>query len=210
MTTTTKTVSARLLEKYRYSNVEYIDWWDYIWAQFQEELKEKYHIEADDKGFRFSGFCSQGDGASFEYRVHSEDSDKFLRVSGLADHYPAMLRLAEDDACLLSIKSYRSSGNYSHECMVSADIVAECWADQYDAERQPLEYDIAVINDERVQHELGDFEKAVTDFMRDLMRDLYRQLEQEYDYLTSDEAVTDYIRDCGLDEDEDEDDEEDE
>ena len=36
---------------------------------------------------------------------------------------------------------------------------------------------------------IGDAESIVTDALRDLANWLYRQLEQEYDYLTSDEAV---------------------
>ena len=36
---------------------------------------------------------------------------------------------------------------------------------------------------------VGDAEAVVTDALRDLANWLYRQLEQEYDYLTSDEAV---------------------
>jgi hypothetical protein len=35
----------------------------------------------------------------------------------------------------------------------------------------------------------GDAETTVSDCLRDLANWLYRQLEQEYDYLTSDEAV---------------------
>lgn len=36
---------------------------------------------------------------------------------------------------------------------------------------------------------IGDAESIVTDALRDLANWLYRQLEQEYDYLTSHEAV---------------------
>ena len=33
------------------------------------------------------------------------------------------------------------------------------------------------------------------EFVRDLMRDLYKSLEEEHDYLTSDEVIAEYILD---------------
>ena len=40
---------------------------------------------------------------------------------------------------------------------------------------------------------IGDAESIVTDALRDLANWLYRQLEQEYEYLSSDEAVDEML-----------------
>jgi hypothetical protein len=41
--------------------------------------------------------------------------------------------------------------------------------------------------------ELIDFEKESTEVFKNFMRKLYRDLEQEYDYLTGDDAVAEAI-----------------
>lgn len=196
MTTETKLkpLSAKLLEKYRYCNVEHDEWWEYTYEDFTTEMREKHHVEVHD--LRFSGFWSQGDGASFDYKVRGEDVVPFLRTSGLADHFPMMLKLAEDPShYMLDIKSYRSREmRYVHSNMVNAEITTESWAADYNFESQALEYAIAEINDAAVGAEFEEFEKAVNEHMRGLMDDLYKRLEEEYDCLTSDEAVEDTIR----------------
>ena len=53
---------------------------------------------------------------------------------------------------------------------------------------------VAVTREGKVAQDIsGDVESIVTDALRDLANWLYRQLEQEYDYLTSDEAVDEML-----------------
>lgn len=47
--------------------------------------------------------------------------------------------------------------------------------------------------DELLDKEVSDFENAISDQWRTYMDDVYRKLEEEYDHLTSDEAVWDTI-----------------
>lgn len=196
----TKPISAELLEKYRDCNVDYDDWWRDTYAEFTEDM-EKQHIEISD--IQFSGFWSQGDGASFKYKITGGDVAPFLRASGLADHFPMMLKLAEDPNGLLSIRSVRYRDHYVYSNMIHCDIEVLRWEDEYRDDRE-LERAIARINDEAVEAELPDFEKAVNEHMRGLMDELYSKLKQEHEYLTSDEAVEDAIRanEWHLDEDE--------
>jgi hypothetical protein len=54
--------------------------------------------------------------------------------------------------------------------------------------------DIEVTRDGPFSQEIaGDAEVIIINALRDLAKWLYRQLEQEYDYLTSDEAVDEML-----------------
>jgi hypothetical protein len=47
--------------------------------------------------------------------------------------------------------------------------------------------------DKELDNEIVDFEKQSIEIFKNHMRELYRKLEQEYDYLTTDEAVRETI-----------------
>lgn len=125
----------------------------------------------------YSGFSSQGDGASFsatyEYavggagaiRAHApRDTD----LHGIADALQAVQRsnffqLAAD---------VRQRGRYCHEYTMAVDVERDSptW--------QPM---------------TDGAEDTVIEAMRDLARWLYRQLEREYDYQTSDAVVDEVL-----------------
>jgi hypothetical protein len=126
----------------------------------------------------FSGFWSQGDGASFEGSYsHAKGSPRKIR-----DYAPKDAELHRIADALHAIQrrnfyqlhagiSHR--GRYYHEyCMV-----------------------ISVERDSPVYQDMtADAEDAVTEALRDLARWLYRQLEREYEFLSSDEVVDQSIR----------------
>ena len=98
----------KLLEKYRYFNVEHIDWWDSTYDCFKEELKEKGIYVSR---MYFSGFWSQGDGACFE--GHLDDAQTFLDTNFKPDEYPTIRKLLHAGG---SVKfSSEHSGHYYHE-----------------------------------------------------------------------------------------------
>jgi hypothetical protein len=122
----------------------------------------------------FSGFASQGDGASFEgalgfatgaraaIRAHAPQDSELHRI---ADALQAIQRrnfyqLRAD---------INQRGRYCHEYSMSIAVERDSPTDQ------PM---------------TADAEDAVVELLRDLARWLYRQLEREYDYQTSD-TVTD-------------------
>ena len=66
-------VQAKVIERLRLFNVEYFAWYDCEIDSWKEELETLGFIDAD---IRFSGFGSQGDGASFTAEI---DLDYWLK-----------------------------------------------------------------------------------------------------------------------------------
>ena len=176
---------AQLIEKYRYFNVECGAWWDYTYDQFFERML-KQGIRVTD--IYFSGFYSQGDGACFEGFI--EDTKKFLATNFKPDEYPMIRKLLEHGG---DVKfRCQHSGHYYHENSVAFDIdndifgyVLPITTDFHDQ--------IVLAWDEALSLEMEEFTKDSKEIFRRHMRDLYRELEQEYDHLTSDEAVWEAI-----------------
>lgn len=191
MDTTAETkVSDALIEKYRHINVEHDEWWGSTYEMFKEDMSNK-GIEVDK--IYFSGFCSQGDGACFEGRVC--DWPMFLESLGYTEN---LLHRFAKDTWRFSVKH---SGHYYHEnCttfsedMPNPDGESDDWfIETYCMYNDP--------DDLRGKAELAvlrtfDYEAMTNEFVemfKENMRDLYRRLEEEYDHLTSDEAVKETI-----------------
>ncbi|MFN8680294.1 antitoxin of toxin-antitoxin stability system [Paracoccus sp. P2] len=173
---------------YRDSGFDY-DWYDAVYEDFQRIAEilgidfKTHSIRLMGGGSRqeprifFTGFWSQGDGASFEchyaYRKNAPVEirshaplDKTLH--GIADALQAVQR--RNFYQLRAEATHR--GHYYHEyCMaISVTRDSPTWQDM-----------------------TADAEETIIEAMRDLARWLYRQLEREYDYLSSDEAVDETI-----------------
>ena len=178
-----------LIEKHRDINTDY-DWWDCTYDHFAEDMRIK-HIEVDK--MQFSGFWSQGDGASFT--GHITNSKAFMETHDLTETYPTVMRYLNKGGNLFLFVA-RTSHHYVHENTVSAEL-----RDPYYTNfRDLLSSDDGGIRDAVISHwdtlldeEIGELQSHVTEIIRDYCVDLYRRLEKEYDYLTSDEAVWDAI-----------------
>ncbi len=174
-------IKAKVLDSERDSNTGSEYWSDSIVEDFISVAKcFGFEIESDD--IRFSGFGSQGDGASFTCRVNVKywqsahksakrlkgyaPSDKVLHA--IHKRYQQIAKgltgITEE-----TVDIYRNSSRYSHECTVSA-----------------------VINDE-TDTTPKHLDSYILDEAQELMKWLYKQLEKEYDYLRSDQAVTETI-----------------
>lgn len=172
-----------ILDRHRDINVEH-DWWDCVYSDFTEDMKA---VGIAVTRMYFSGFWSQGDGACFEGRV--DDWRLFLKSLGYTDEL--MVQHFADHASF----SVSHSGRYHHENCTRFD--AEFYLpDQYVDEEHFLEYYgfgeelrdaalIAVLS----KFDGRTLEDEFTEAFKGHMRDLYRRLENEYEYLTSDEAV---------------------
>ncbi len=173
-----------LLEKYRYINVEYTEWWDCVESDFIEDMKQ-VGIQVD-KTY-FSGFWSQGDGACF---VGSLDNALTYLNHHHVDQFPMLRKLIEMGGTVWATSDHR--GRYYHSSSVS--INAECEA-FWQCANPKSELQEAVIQrwDGMVDKEIVDFEAALAEQWRTYMDDLYTKLEEEYDYLTSDDGVWDTL-----------------
>lgn len=176
-------MNPELIEKYRHFNVEYTEWWDCTYDDFKSDMAEKFITVRD---MSFSGFWSQGDGASFIGYIHN--NKEFLRVHDISeDDYPAIHRLMAHDGSF-SIDINRSMSRYVHENTVSAEIVA---AEGFVHILPSDDFRDHIISqwDEELNREYDRLQEEVTSIIRDYCRQLYKSLKEEYCYLTSDEAV---------------------
>jgi hypothetical protein len=173
-----------LLEKYRYINVEHNNWWDCVESDFVEDMKQ-VGIQVDK--IYFSGFWSQGDGACF---VGSLDNALTYLNHHHVDQFPMLRKLIEMDGTVWATSDHR--GRYYHSSSVS--INAECEA-FWQCANPKSELQEAVIQrwDGMVDKEIVDFEAALAEQWRTYMNDLYTKLEEEHDYLTSDDGVWDTL-----------------
>ena len=125
----------------------------------------------------FSGFHSQGDGASFAGSYsHARGTAKAIRAHAPRDeelHRIAdQLQTAQRKNFYQLAAGITQRGNYCHEYSMAIEV-----------ERDSTTW----------QPPTDDAEDAVTEAMRDLARWLYRQLRQEYEHLTSDAAIDEIV-----------------
>ena len=173
-----------LIEKHRYINVEYNNWWDCVESDFIEDMKQVgIHVDK----IYFSGFWSQGDGACF---VGSLDNALTYLNHHHVDQFPMLRKLIEMGGSVWANSDHR--GRYYHSNSVS--INAECEA-FWQCANPKSELQEAVIQrwDGMVDKEIVDFEAALAEQWRTYMNDLYTKLEEEHDYLTSDDGVWDTL-----------------
>ena len=152
------------------------EWWDCTIDNFVEKMGELgIDIDKEKKyGYQveFSGFHSQGDGASF---VASIDVLKFLREHRLTKEYWMLYLNLKKENCWLSI-SIDQSYYHKHTMLASLD----------------LDVNWDVISDEKynkLDKMAEDLAAHVLEICRDYASDLYHDLEKEYDYLLSEECI---------------------
>jgi hypothetical protein len=165
------------------------DWYDAVFEDFQRiadilgiRLKTRpvrlmRGGTRQDLRIMFTGFWSQGDGASYEaFYTYRKNATREIRSYAPKD---ARLHAIADDLQAIQRRNFYQlhadvshRGRYSHEYCMAITV-----------ERDSPTY----------QDMTADAEEVVIETLRDLARWLYRQLEREYEYLTSDEAVDEAI-----------------
>lgn len=161
---------AKAIELNRDINVDYDEWNDFV--------KEEHHSNLEAVGFdgvesAYSGFWSQGDGASFT--ATSLDIEKFLRSQKRWTHYRAlheMIRINE-----IWAKVVRTTHHYCHENTTQAELHGEHYIDL--TPRQ-----------EKLYEEL---EKEIDEYITTAGQKYYSALNNAYNDLTSDEQVQETI-----------------
>jgi hypothetical protein len=170
----------KVIEKNRDWNVSY-EWWDFTYKD-ATRMGEILGIRVDQ--INFSGFWSQGDGACFIGRYdHKVDAAQAIRAEAgdeglhrIADALTLLqMTLKLEHGCIAS-GTITKSGRYCHSGCMDFEL-------EIDLQDGDLGFD-------------GD---ALSNELRRLMRDFadwtYKQLEAEHEYLTSDEAIIEAIKD---------------
>ena len=186
-------MNQELIDKHREINVDGDWWYECVYEWFEEECNSRgVYIETIprknqktgkvyyDKDISFSGFWSQGDGAAFAGGINDIDKALGIRV----DDYPMFKKyvneLDGDWACVWKQGRGNNISFHGLELEPIADYLdadhpfAEIWQDQLDREYELVENDFNDLADE-------------------LCELLYKTLEDEYDALTTDEAVWESI-----------------
>jgi hypothetical protein len=185
------------------------DWYDYAIEGFKEDLAGD-GVDVDD--VQFTGFYSQGDGASFTGEV--KDMKNFLVKSlgmtqfsdeELADLPESIKEKVQGFIDTLTISFNRKSSRYVHEntCETStySEIVhSNYYEDEYPGGKIYLLDKFVGVNPPvfmDLEEEVEGIEEAAEDWRLDICRELYRDLESEYDELQSDDAVAETLESNG-------------
>ncbi len=182
------------IEKNRDYDIESYDWWESIIEGFTEDLEEIGMTNVD---CQFSGFYSQGDGASFTGRV--SDNRKFLKSVGvtpelvglgskISSKFENVLNEISDN---LYITIQRESNRHYHSKTVSALV-------EVDGEDEiELDLGLGMIIEIDLNDVCEKIEPVITDWAQKKSDDLYTKLESHYEELMSDENIESNLRSGG-------------
>lgn len=145
----------RVIENYQYINID-CNWYSFTLDDWKEKLERQGFLSPE---IYFSGFYSQGDGASFTADI---DLEKFLSGRRVKVKYVTELALYKETGDNVVITT---SGHYSHEYTMSID-------------------------SDNLSAELEDF---ILEEAREQARKIYRDLRAEYEYLMTDEAISETL-----------------
>lgn len=198
-------IQEKVLSDYKEEYRDHIDPWWY------EDVIKNFESELEDLGLEnikcnFSGFWSQGDGASFIARVR--DVGKFFKealklqpgkwfnygeekeedeidsmISGFEDLgiNSKITPLTPDD---FWINIERNTSRYYHEFTISAELDVE----------EPIEgRNFNASEKKEFDNWLGRLTDSITEWARKKSRELYSELEAEYDSINSDESIIEWM-----------------
>lgn len=184
------------------------DWWDSVYDDAVEcgrllgiqigTLSNTHPNgrESHQPDISFSGFSSQGDGASFvgRYRPpenmlavlqHAPEDTELARIAQALASRQMATKLVDNDQLVANITG-RNTTHYSHSGTMNVEVT---WQDQ-ETNGFDSGTDRAVTDEE---------EKDITQLMRDFADWIYDMLEKEHDWLMSDECVDEYLSDLTFD-----------
>jgi hypothetical protein len=173
-----------LLERYYEINVDH-DWWDCTYEDFKVDMDTKgIHVE----DINFSGFWSQGDGASFTGAVFVGQFAKFMEVHDLCERYPAAKFFADQSE--LRLDMFRNTSHYCHENTINV-VLHDITGNPYD-DFTPR-WEIYDTMQTLLDSEYAALELDCEEIVKGYMQELYSRLQKEYEYLTSEEVVWETI-----------------
>ena len=178
-------IKTKVLEAHEAKACEYDDWYSEIYDTTRREMLDKgididYASQSASCGIRFTGFGSQGDGASFTGRMYLKEFleahqdilrevPELYHMLGTAGQQPLV-----DVECSLS----RVSSRYYHEKTVE------------------FRWDVTFpYHGEHLYTKVNAYMSCIRDDIQDIcrgyMKDLYAKLSTEYDYLQSEQCLVD-------------------
>jgi len=185
------------------------DWWDGTIEDAVTQGEERgFNISTNNSGrtsFYFSGFCSQGDGASWEGTIDVPKWVEWAKANGGAPFTDMQLLWMQEawrNDFLGTELLVTARGSYSHSGTMRIDYDLECGEEHVpevqegvfkgmDAETFVIEFRKLVGSE--IEEEVFRAAQAFAD-------DYYKILEEEHDYLTSEECFIEQMQDIEYDE----------
>jgi hypothetical protein len=160
-------------EQFRQTNLDHC-WWDYVYDDIRH-VGEIIGIKIDE--ICFTGFGNQGDGACFGGSYRYEE----WSVRDVVAYAPQDVELHRIARGLQTIQRQRFYGLSARVHLVDQCMYKNCTCiDVYDYRKYSAMCDL-------------DVENSIKELLRDFMRWMYKQLETEYEYLTSDACIEEFI-----------------
>ena len=168
---------------------------DLDWV-IENETEDLEALGLENVEISFSGFWSQGDGASFTARVN--DIPAFIKTIGVTDEIlPKVLEAFEE---VYEMRIVRTDSRYFHENTVRFEI-----EEMDDTELVIMSGfgigDITVDLNETLE-EIG-LEKKASEWVKSKSKEIYRKLEKAYNDEFSEEAAEEWVDSIGMEFDED-------
>jgi hypothetical protein len=164
-----KEAQEKTIEFNRYLHVDDCDWWQFREENFKDEM---FDLGFEVSKIYFSGFGSQGDGACFE---GSLDVTTWLHKNKLDKRYKKLYQICQQDFIRVFIKH---SGHYYHENSMNFSYSFDFF-----------EFKSSKVLEKQANEVLDLIEKQA----REKASLLYQELGEEYDYLTSDEQLIEFL-----------------
>ena len=175
------------------------EWWEGVYEMATEDGKEKgFYIDK----IYFSGFCSQGDGASWTGQV---DVRQWLEEN-LPDSIglSAWCQLIQEDIVDKFCKVVANNSHYCHESTMQFSDVedhtnefTDDWLMELPSIFKGMEvqhlFDIIATDPNCPLKSTEGITQAITESGKDYARDIYQRLREEYEYLCSEEMMLDHF-----------------
>lgn len=158
----------KVLEKNRYMCVDDSWWYQSNIEEAEEELES---IGFKDAEISFSGFASQGGGASFTTK--NVDIEKVLRHSKIWSKFRPIHGHIRDGG--FTVEIYRFSNHYVHENTIGCN-------ETYYGDFTDKQFDM-----------VSNVAEHLKEVAQTYSRKIYRELEETYNDMTSDEYISEHI-----------------
>lgn len=168
-----KALLEKVLDKYRFINVEGHDWYGFILEDFTEKLEE---LGYSDVKIAFSGFCFQGDGASFTAENLNLNSEVLDRLGITKELKHSRIELIKS---FISVSINRTMNDYVHENSTETGI--------------SIDYTFRNRVDDFLDKISEDIRDKVNEEIYKLNFEIYNLLKNSYYELISNESVLDTL-----------------
>jgi hypothetical protein len=172
-----------LSEQAKQKAIETVRGWDDLFEPHEEFVLESIveqnpHIENMD--ISYSGFWSQGDGASFTGSIDSDWLIEFF-AENINDELKTILRDVE-------VSFFRHSSRYAHYNTVSSELDASdiLWADHIEQNN--------TLKDSMIANYLDYMRESIEEYRINLCHEIYGALKQAHEECHSDESITELIK----------------